>query len=151
MLYKYFPDKQDLFLRVLTERVPRVAGVDELVGHGTARENLHLLTEQLLAFYDQSFPMAASIFGDTSLLDAHREKMRARGVGPEAPVAIVAAYVAAEQRAGRLPRDIDADAVARLLVGAALHEAFLANYSGAGLTDPTALAVALVAAVLPDR
>lgn len=151
LLYKYFPDKQDLFLRVLAERVPRIAAIDELVGQGTVRENLHLLTAQLLSFYDQTFPMAASIFSDAGLLAAHREKMRARGVGPHVPVSVVTAYIEAEQRSGRLPQGLDAGSVARLLVGAALHEAFLASYDGAALPDPSALAVALVAAVLPDQ
>lgn len=151
LLYKYFPDKQEMFLRVLTERVPRVASAGELIGHGSATDNLRLLTEQLLAFYCESFPMAASIFSDTALLDAHREGMRARGVGPHAPTSLVAAYIQAEQDAGRLSADLDADAVARLLVGAALHEAFLANYRGEELSDPAALAARLVTAVLPVR
>lgn len=93
LLYKYFPDKQEIFLRVLTERVPRVARTDELVGAGTVGANLRLLTEQLLTFYFDSFPMAASIFSDTGLLGAHREGMRARGVGPHAPAALVAAVL----------------------------------------------------------
>ncbi|MFL1379476.1 TetR/AcrR family transcriptional regulator [Nocardiopsis protaetiae] len=149
LLYKYFPDKQEIFLRVLTERVPRVAAVDELIGVNDVRANLRLLIAQMLAFYQESFPMAASIFGDTALLDAHREGMRARGAGPHVPAALVAAYITAEQEAGRVRPEVDGDAVARLLVGAALHEAFLANYRGEGLDAPEELADRLVAAVLP--
>lgn len=150
LLYKYFPDKQDIFLRVLTERVPRVAAVEDLVGRGSVEENLQLLTAQLLAFYYESFPMAASIFSDTGLLAAHRKGMRDRGVGPHAPASLVAAYIRAEQEAERVPKNADGDSIARLLVGAALHEAFLANYRGDDLTDPVALASRLVAAALPN-
>jgi AcrR family transcriptional regulator len=151
LLYKYFPDKQEIFLRVLSERVARVASAAELVGTKTVAANLQLLVEQLLAFYFQSFPMAASIFSNTELLTAHRQAMAARGAGPATPVTLVASYLDAEKQAGRLDSSIDTDAVARLLTGAALHEAFLANYGGHDqLHEPSRLAARLVRGVLPS-
>lgn len=48
---------------------------------------------------------------------------------------------------GRLGHEADCDALARLLTGAALHEAFLASYAGEKVRDPQALARRLVGAL----
>lgn len=146
LLYKHFPDKRDIFLRVLTERSPRLDLAGELPGNGTVSANLERLVANLLEFYEHGFPIAASIFSSTELLHAHREAMTARGVGPHAPSAVLARYLDQEIRLGRL-RSLDTDAIARLLTGAALHEVFLATYAGEPVPDPTALAHRLVMAV----
>ncbi|MCP2330850.1 transcriptional regulator, TetR family [Actinoalloteichus cyanogriseus DSM 43889] len=146
LLYKHFPDKRDIFLRVLTNRSPRLDLAGGLAGTGTVTANLEHLVANLLRFYEQGFPIAASIFGNTELLRAHRQAMVTRGAGPHGPSAGLARYLDQEVRLGRL-RDLDADAVARLLTGAALHEAFLAAYTGEPVPDPTALAQRLVAAL----
>ncbi|GAB3998580.1 TetR/AcrR family transcriptional regulator [Glycomyces albus] len=146
LLYKHFPDKRDIFVRVLTERSPRLHAASELPGTGTVTANLERLVADLLVFYERGFPIAASIFSSTELLKAHREAMAARGAGPHGPSRILTHYLEREVRLGRLP-DLDTDAIARLLTGAALHEAFLAAYAGEPLPDPTALAHRLVAAL----
>ncbi len=146
LLYKHFPDKRDIFVRVLTERSPRLQGASELPGTGTVTANLERLVTDLLVFYEQGFPIAASIFSNTALLAAHREAMAARGVGPHGPSRLLAHYLDQEVRLSRLPA-LDTDAVARLLTGAALHEAFLSAYAGEPMPDPTTIAHRLVAAL----
>lgn len=146
LLYKHFPDKRDIFLRVLTERSPRLDLAGGLPGTGTVVAHLERFVADLLEFYEQGFPMAASIFSSTELLRAHREALTARGAGPHGPSAILARYLDEEVRLERLPA-LDTDAIARLLTGAALHEAFLATYAGTSITDPTRLAHRLVAAL----
>ncbi len=64
LLYRYFPDKQALFMDVLTERTAPLTGWDQLADQHTVAANLTSIVEALLAFYRQSFPMAASLFGD---------------------------------------------------------------------------------------
>lgn len=146
LLYKHFPDKRDIFLHVLTERSPRLDIAGELPGRATVPENLTRLVVALLDFYEQSFPMAASIFGSSDLLAAHRAAMTERGAGPHRPAGMVTAYLEAECDLGRLG-EADCDALARLLTGAALHEAFLASYAGEKIRDPRALAGRLVGAL----
>src|SRR5699024_1710044 len=124
LLYKHFPDKRDIFLRVLTQRSPRLDIAGELPGTATVPENLTKLVVALLAFYEQGFPMAASIFGSRDLLAAHRAAMNEQGAGPHRPADLVTAYLEAERDLGRVGREADCDALARLLTGAALHEAF---------------------------
>ncbi|MGL5930512.1 MAG: TetR/AcrR family transcriptional regulator [Dermatophilaceae bacterium] len=144
LLYKHFPDKRDIFLRVLTERSPRLDVAADMPGTATVTGNLEALVAILLRFYEQSFPIAASIFSSGDLLTAHREAMNDRGAGPNAPSRILVGYLNEEMRLGRLPTT-DADAVARLLTGAALHEAFLATYAGQRIPDTTRLAHRFVA------
>lgn len=144
LLYKHFPDKRDIFLRVLTERSPRLDLAANLPGTKTVVANLEALVTNLLGFYEQGFPIAASIFSSAELLAAHREAMAARGAGPQGPSRILARYLDQEILLARL-HPLDTDAIARLLTGAALHEAFLASYAGEAIDNPTALAHRLVA------
>lgn len=146
LLYKHFPDKRDIFIRVLTERSPRLDQALDVPGTGTVLGNLEGLVADLLTFYEQGFPIAASIFSSTELLMAHREAMTARGVGPHGPSRIVARYLDEEVQLGRLPA-LDTDATGRVLAGAALHEAFMAAYAGEPIREPAALAHRLVAAL----
>lgn len=134
MLYKVFQDKVDLFLGVLTERLPRIAvlhdGPAEHLGHGTMQENLRRLVAELLSYYLESFPIAASVFSDPELLTRHREALRERGAGPHMVVEGVAGYLAAEQQAGRVAPTARPDVVSELLVGACFHRAFLIRFAG---------------------
>ncbi|APU13429.1 MULTISPECIES: TetR/AcrR family transcriptional regulator [Actinoalloteichus] len=150
LLYKHFADKQEIFVRVLTERMPPIAMDPGMVGQGSVTGNLRVIVEGLLRFYAQSFPIAASIFSSPSLLAAHRESMNARQKGPHLAAAAVRSYLDAEIAAGRVSSTVDTDAVAVTLTGAAMFEAFLAAF--AGHDEPAevpALARRVVAVVAP--
>jgi AcrR family transcriptional regulator len=155
MLYKVFRDKVDLFLGVLTERLPRVAlvrdGFAEQVGHGDLGANLERLAAELLVFYCETFPIAASVFSDPRLLSHLRETLHDRGTGPQVNVEAVTAYLAAEQEAGRVAATAQPAVVAELLVGACLHRAFLTRFNGGDLTarDLSQFAADVVEALRP--
>lgn len=138
MLYKVFRDKVDLFLGVLNERLPRITvlsgGLAENPGTAPLQVDLRRLAAELLSFYLESFPIAASVFSDPALLVRHRDAVRERGTGPHVVVEGVAAYLSAEQRAGRVGPAISPDVVAELLVGACLHRAFLIRFAGESTT-----------------
>jgi AcrR family transcriptional regulator len=155
MLYKVFRDKVDLFLAVLTERVPRVAlvrdRVADQVGHGALDANLERVAAELLAFYLETFPIAASVFSDPRLLSHLRETLHEGGRGPQVNVEAVTAYLAAEQRAGRVAATARPAVAAELLVGACLHRAFLTRFNDADLTkrDRSRFAADVVDALRP--
>ncbi|MET8628340.1 helix-turn-helix domain-containing protein [Kitasatospora sp. NPDC004669] len=134
-LYKHFRDKEEIFVRVLRERAPRlaaaVAELPERAGQGTVREHLEAVVVVAVPFYRQSFPMAGGLLASPELLAAHRRKLDK--AGPHHVSSHLADYLRAEQQLGRVAADVDPDAAAMLLIGACFHRAFLeVFYAGEG-------------------
>jgi AcrR family transcriptional regulator len=133
-LYRHFADKAELFLCVIAERLPQlVATLKDLparVGRRTVRSNLEDVARVALPFYDETAPMAASLFSEPQLLVRHQERLRLEDAGQHQAVDLLANYVRAEQRAGRITQRADPEAAAALLVGACLGRAFLRRFSG---------------------
>lgn len=125
-LYKYFPSKEELFVTVLKERLPKLGGLlDGLVaGEGTVGTNLTEVARRAALFYAQTFPMAASLYAEPQLKSRHEQGMRELGTGPHKPIQGLDAYLRAEQRAGRVRADADTYAAASLLLGACAQRAF---------------------------
>ncbi|MCD7443755.1 TetR/AcrR family transcriptional regulator [Streptomyces lincolnensis] len=127
-LYKHFDSKEDLFIGVLSERLPRLAPLlHDLAaepGRHSLEENLTEIARQAALFYEQSFPIAASLYAETQLKRRHDEVMRERGAGPHKPIEWLDAYLRAEQSAGRVAPDADTFAAASLLLGACAQRAF---------------------------
>ncbi|QUH02913.1 TetR/AcrR family transcriptional regulator [Saccharopolyspora erythraea] len=150
-LYKHFQDKEEIFVRVLHERAPRLAqAVTELpgrAGDGDVAGHLREVVGIAVGFYRESFPMAASLFASPELLAAHRRKL-APGTGPEVPTRHLADYLRAEQRLGRVAADVNADAAATLLIGACFHRAFLDLFFSSAAQDDEQFAADIVHAAL---
>ncbi|MER7015245.1 TetR/AcrR family transcriptional regulator [Saccharopolyspora sp. NPDC000359] len=149
-LYKHFHDKTDLFLAVLQERVPGnlralLTGLPERAGKGELRAVLTEVAAEAVDFYTEAFPMAASVFSEPALHAAHREALQERGTGPRAVREGLAAYLAAERRAGALKPDVDPGAAAALLLGACFQNAFLAHFTGDPNPTPESLVQTLLA------
>jgi AcrR family transcriptional regulator len=136
-LYKHFRDKEEIFVRVLRERAPRLA--DALVrlparaGEGTVAEHLTEVVRIAVPFYRQSFPMAGSLLASPELLAAHRRKLG--DAGPHHVSSHLAEYLTAEQRLGRILPGVDPHAAAVLLIGACFHRAFLEVFYGSEAPD----------------
>ncbi|WP_329412669.1 TetR/AcrR family transcriptional regulator [Streptomyces sp. NBC_00704] len=133
-LYKYFASKEELFTRVLAERLPRLnpllsSLIDE-PGRGTLEGNLTEIARQAALFYEESFPIAASLYAETQLKRRHDEALRKLGAGPHVPIEQLAAYLRAEQTAGRVREDADTFAAASLLLGACAQRAFAYDVTG---------------------
>jgi AcrR family transcriptional regulator len=139
-LYKYFTSKEDLFIRVLEERTPQLGPLMERLmaapGEHTVEENLTQIARQAALFYEQSFPIAASLYAETQLKRRHDAAMRAMGAGPHMPIRGVAAYLRAEQAAGRISPGADTFAAASLLLGACAQRAFAYDASEEGAPPP---------------
>ncbi|OQD52711.1 TetR/AcrR family transcriptional regulator [Streptomyces phaeoluteigriseus] len=127
-LYKYFPSKEELFVRVLTERLPALTpllgSLAAEPGRGTLEENLTEIARQAALFYEQSFPIAASLYAETQLKRRHDEAMRGMGAGAHVPIQALETYLRAEQDAGRVSPAADPFAAASLLMGACAQRAF---------------------------
>jgi len=133
-LYKHFDDKTDLFLCVLRERLPDlsvvISDLPSRVGRRSVRANLEDLTRAVLAYYRDSAPFAASLFSRPELLARYQEHMRASGGGPHRAKDLLADYLRAEQRAGRVAQEVNPQVAAMLLIGGCLQRAFVGSLVG---------------------
>ncbi|MFJ8821614.1 TetR/AcrR family transcriptional regulator [Streptomyces sp. NPDC102467] len=130
-LYKYFANKEELFVTVLNERLPKLGSLlGRLLTQGagdpdrTVEENLTDIAHEAALFYEQTFPMAASLYAEPQLKRRHEEVLREMGSGPHRPIQGLDAYLRAEQEAGRISPDADTYAAASLLLGACAQRAF---------------------------
>lgn len=127
-LYKHFSSKEELFVTVLDERLPKLGALLSTLsvnpGRAGVEENLTDIARQAALFYEQTFPMAASLYAEPQLKRRHEEAMREMRTGPHKPIEGLAAYLRAEQQAGRISPDADPYAAASLLLGACAQRAF---------------------------
>ncbi|MFB7996549.1 TetR/AcrR family transcriptional regulator [Streptomyces sp. NPDC056002] len=127
-LYKYFANKEELFVTVLSERLPKLgpllSELSKEPGEKSVEENLTEIAREAALFYEQTFPMAASLYAEPQLKRRHEEVLREMGAGPHRPIQGLDAYLRSEQDAGRISRDADTYAAASLLLGACAQRAF---------------------------
>lgn len=127
-LYKHFDSKEELFIQVLTERLPPLrpllSSLAAEPGRHSLAENLTEIAREACLFYEQSFPIAASLYAETQLKRRHDDAMRQRGAGPHVPIQELDTYLRAEQELGRVSTDTDTFAAASLLMGACAQRAF---------------------------
>ncbi|MCX5257890.1 TetR/AcrR family transcriptional regulator [Streptomyces canus] len=139
-LYKYFAGKEEVFIRVLAERLPRLAPLLHALaaepGRHTLEENLTEIARQAALFYEQSFPIAASLYAETQLKRRHDDAMRAMESGPHKPIEWLDAYLQAEQSIGRVAPTADTFAAASLLLGACAQRAFAYDATQDGVRPP---------------
>lgn len=139
-LYKHFASKEELFIRVLSERLPRLTpllhGLAAEPARASLEENLTEIARQAALFYEQSFPIAASLYAQTQLKRRHDDAMRELGTGPHLPIEGLDAYLRTERAAGRVRADADTFAAASLLLGACSQRAFAYDATRAGVRPP---------------
>ncbi|MFF8725591.1 TetR/AcrR family transcriptional regulator [Streptomyces sp. NPDC015171] len=135
-LYKHFDSKEELFVQVLTERLPPLAPLlDSLAaepGQGTLEGNLTEIARRAALFYEETFPIAASLWAETQLKRRHDDALRTLGSGPHVPIEGLDTYLRAEQAAGRVRADADTYAAASLLLGACAQRAFAYDATDSG-------------------
>ncbi|GHA54249.1 TetR family transcriptional regulator [Streptomyces tendae] len=139
-LYKHFASKEELFIRVLSERLPRLTPLLRSLatepGGASLEENLTEIARQAVLFYEQSFPIAASLYAQPQLKRRHDDAMRELGTGPHLPIEGLDTYLRAEQAAGRVRADADTFAAASLLLGACAQRAFAYDATPSGARPP---------------
>ncbi|MEW2189405.1 TetR/AcrR family transcriptional regulator [Streptomyces microflavus] len=125
-LYKYFSGKEELFVTVLAERLPRLGNLlgDLRAGEGSVEGNLTDIARVAALFYEQTFPMAASLYAEPQLKRRHEEGVGGLEAGPHLPIRQLDAYLRAEQAVGRVRAGADTYAAASLLLGACAQRAF---------------------------
>ncbi|MFE5807856.1 TetR/AcrR family transcriptional regulator [Streptomyces sp. NPDC056491] len=143
-LYKYFANKEELFVRVLMERTPNAgplmaalqAEPGEKEGADGVEQGLTAIARHASLFYADAMPMAASLFAEPALLTRHREGVLEIGAGPHLVLDALAGWLRRELEAGRLRPGADPRAAAALLLGACFQRAFFLHFSGAHVVQP---------------
>ncbi|MFF1358652.1 TetR/AcrR family transcriptional regulator [Streptomyces sp. NPDC058297] len=127
-LYKYFANKEELFVTVLSERLPKLGplltDLTKEPGARSVEANLTEIAREAALFYEQTFPMAASLYAEPQLKRRHEAALREMGAGPHRPIQGLDAYLRSEQDAGRISSGADTYAAASLLLGACAQRAF---------------------------
>ncbi|GAA2258582.1 TetR/AcrR family transcriptional regulator [Streptomyces amakusaensis] len=159
-LYKHYRSKEEIFVRVLRDRLPRLNPLLDELGQDPGglgvEHNLTRVAEHAVRFYQQSVPLAASLFAEPALRKRHFEGMKELGQGPHIPLEALARYLRAERDRGALRADADPDAAAALLLGACSQRAFVYDASE-GMPPPQSteeftagLVRTLLHSLLPD-
>ena len=138
-IYRHFPDKTALFfaaaLQPAGEVVDWVAGLPDLAGTGTVEANLAEALVRLARLQERVLPLEIAILADPEMAALRRAAMPADGGGPPGPPAAITAYLAAEQRLGRVRADVPAPEVAITLLAVLFGLAIGVDATG-GQLDP---------------
>jgi AcrR family transcriptional regulator len=147
--YKVFADRQELVLELVHASFGDLGRAgDELLGRagtGSVAGNLARFAEWLLD--SPGVALAQHVLSDEDLAKAAFADFHAHGTGPAMLDTILSGYLAAEQRAGRVARDVDVDAFGFVLAGAIHHLVVM----GDGYPRPSERRLARILAAITDR
>ncbi|WP_176993581.1 hypothetical protein [Nonomuraea jiangxiensis] len=125
----------DHFLALLQDRLPLWLSIlhdlSHRVGKGRVADNLLPVARAGIDYYLEVQGAALPAFTSPHVTVRFREAIRDTGLGPPAETAPLAAYLAAEQRLGRIAAGVDPEASARLLIAGCFHRAYIEMFVGA--------------------
>jgi AcrR family transcriptional regulator len=137
-LYVHFDDRLALFLAVLERTLPGflipLRALEDRVGQRTVRANLEEVLHGALTFQNEIMPLLGGLLADPKLLMGYRAALRRRNLGPHRSLAAIEEYIGAEQKLGRVPKRVQARAVAFTLLGACFYRTFLKHFLGDALS-----------------
>lgn len=126
-VYVHFRDRADLLAHVCGSTMPTLSSaigdLIEKVGAGTVGGNLEQIAVIALSTYGGMVPTAHALAGDPDVLTCFRAAAREADRGPHRAVRAISAYLAAEQRSGRVRPDADTTMAAGLLLGGCWYRA----------------------------
>jgi AcrR family transcriptional regulator len=132
-IYRHFRSKEDVFIAVVQERLPKFAAVMQSVagepGTGDVRARLSALMRAVLDFYQVTIPVNVAIFAEPQMLSQHRNWMQEHNVGPHRGVELVAEYIEKEQAIGRIRASASPSAAASVMLGSCYLRAYSKQFA----------------------
>ena len=109
-------------------------GLASRAGSSDLRQTIGEIAITWERFFDQVLPLVGASLADTEVGVGFREYLRAQGYGAHVGVDVVGAYLESEQKLGRVRADVDARAVASMLIGGSFLRALQRSMLGAQAT-----------------
>jgi hypothetical protein len=98
------------------------------VGLRTVAANLEDALVGIYAFHREVVPLLSSVMSEPELLAQYRQRLVESGQGPQLLGAVLAGYLSAEQRMGRVDKHVDTPTVAEILMAMTAQRAHLAAF-----------------------
>ncbi len=126
--YKIFADRREIVDEIVSAEVRRFGAAAETLinraGNYTVGDNLIWFASIVLN--SPAAPLAQELHADDQRLESANRVAERTGLGPAGFPAVLADYLTAEQRAGRVRDNIDCEAFGFLIAGA-LHNLLIAG------------------------
>jgi AcrR family transcriptional regulator len=136
LIYRYFKNKLDVLRTSVREYVGSafigaLSALPESVGVEPPAAAVERIALAALAYYHDLIPLLAALFSDNALIEWYRSSLRDQSAGPHRATLLLADYLAAEQRAGRLAAALECSAAAQMVLGACFQHVFFSMTVGA--------------------
>jgi AcrR family transcriptional regulator len=136
LIYKYFENKIAVLRTAVREQVtPEFWDVIDALPATAGTERTAVTVQRIgraaLRYYHDLVPLLAAVFSDSALIEWYRSSLIEHDAGPHRAIRIVGAYLAGEQRAGRIAATLDPAAAAQMLLGACFQQVFFTFTVGA--------------------
>jgi len=119
LIYHHFKDKAELVFAVVEQCMHSTKNLlDKLplqVGLRQVNENLEEVLQVAYSSHYQIMPIICSVFADHQLQIRIQEIIKERELGPQLAIEALALYLAAEQRLGRIAKEVIPLSAAKLL------------------------------------
>jgi AcrR family transcriptional regulator len=136
-IYYHFADKPALIEAVILDGV--LAPFQSFTSgfHGRAltvsvEDGLQEFTTALSAFWERILPLLSAVQSDVELRTSFQRRVNRLDLGPHRGVRLIGGFLAAQQAAGRVRRDVDPEESAMLICGACYLMGFQKHMLGAG-------------------
>ena len=154
-LYVHFNGRLELLLAMLEESLPDMLGplqtLRESVGRGSPQANLQAALQGIFNFHRGIVSETGSLFAERELLLAYRRSLARQRKGPHLSMGVLAEYIRAEQKLGRIDSSVEAQMAAYLLMSSSFFRAFLEQFFGEPIQPSLEVfAPKVVAAVVPQ-
>ena len=130
-LYRHFATKADLLVAVAHERLrPDFGEMVRRVGSSTVERNLEHIILSTQRFMTELVPIVTAIGADAELRAGWRRAFDREDIPPRRTVDAITAYIAAEQRVGRVSRQASPLMSSSMLVGTCYQDALVQHIFG---------------------